>query len=418
MSSSIDFFNRKRNIYKTRSDINLYEIVSKVSEHIFSNYSDLLNKVSLSQVNEKELERAIEKEIHKQGYSELKQDIINHILGYGPLEQYIKNEECSNVFINSHDDVWVQIGRERIKTSINFGNLLNLNYYIRTIQGALGGSLNENEALVKFSDEKNRLRIVCAINPISHLSSTVAIRKHRLNSFTLEDLLDMDMFNEELYGVLKNIATSNLSVMFTGSGGAGKTTLMRAMIEIIDPSTRILVMEEHPELFIKRDNTTQFLTKRDKGRKYTISEFTDFGNLMSIDMYVFGEIRGAEALPFFDGAFAGNVTWNTTHANSSLVALKKMAINMKKAGTDIPIEVFEEQLYDSVDLIIHLDRFRVTEISEVTSDKKINMVYKFKKSFETETFIEGKYEKISDFTNQKLINKVSDLEDIKGGAIC
>jgi len=423
MSTSVDILNRKSNrniVHKGFNDaveMSLYEIVEKVTEHLFKSHTELLNKVSLGKIPERELVIAIEKEIGMNGFkmknmsgSELAKEIKKHLLGYGPLDEYIMNEECSNIFLNGPSDVWVQIGRERIRTNLTFGNNDNLNSYIRTIQNALGGSLNSNDALVKFVDEKNRLRIICAIDPISHLNSTVVIRKHRQSSFTMHDLLVMGMFNEEIMDLLKRISDrGDVSIMFVGRGGAGKTTLMRAMIELFDFSNgfqkRLLVMEEHPELFLNRPNTQQFLTKREKGRSYTIEHFTDYGNLMSIDAYIFGEIRGAEALPFFDGAFAGNITWNTSHSLSADLAIPKMALNMKKAGVDIDISILERQLYESVDLVIHLDLFCINEIAEVDkANKCLNPIYKFKPKIKTPTFMEGEFIKLNSFKNSHLLD--------------
>ncbi len=420
MSSSVDILNRRSSKELTISDTNsskmtLYEIIEKVTEHIFIGSSELLTKVATGKIPEEELERAIEKEIYKNGFKlpnmsggELSREIKKHLLGYGPIQEYVIDENCSNIYINEPNDVWVQVGNERRKTDINFGSVSNLESYIRTIQGSLGGVLNFDEALVKFIDEKNRLRIICAINPISHISPTLIFRKHRKESFDLNDLIELGMFNDEVMNLLKKIAyRGDISIMFTGKGGAGKTTLMRAMIENVDKlnnfKKRILVMEEHPELFIKRPQTHQFLVKRDKGKLYGIDSFTDYGNLMSIDMYVFGEIRGAEALPFFDGAFSGNITWNTSHASSSERAIPKMAINMKRSGTDIDIKILEHQLYESVDMIIHLDSFCITEIAEVDKNNlSINPIYKFKVKERTPTWISGEMQKIGSFKSNHL----------------
>lgn len=426
MSTTVDILNRKKHKEvlvhgEYTGKLTLYEIIDRVTEHIFTGSTELLKKVATGQTPEEELERAIEKEIYKNGFklpgmsgAELSREIKKHLLGYGPIQEFVLDENCSNIYINAPDDVWVQVGAQRFKTNVCFGSVTNLNAYIRTIQGALGGTLNYDEALVRFVDEKNRLRIICGIDPISHLSPTIVIRKHRKNSFDMADLCEIGMFDENIKLLLERIAhRGDISIMFTGKGGAGKTTLMRAMAELIDlPNAfkkRILVMEEHPELFLQRPQTVQFLVKRDRGRVYGIEHFTDYGNLMSIDLYLFGEIRGAEALPFFDGAFAGNITWNTGHSSSAERAIPKMAINMKRSGTDIDISILEHQLYESVDLIIHLDNFCVTEIAEVLKDeRKINSVYKFDVTNRTATWLEGKMNKVGSFRTKHL----EDLEKI------
>lgn len=422
MSTSVDILNRKNHqdvklMGEYTGKLTLYEIIDRVTEHLFIGSTELLSKVATGKTSEEELERAIEKEIYKNGFklpnmsgNDLSKEIKKHLLGYGPIQEYVLDENCSNIYVNGPEDVWAQVGNKRFKTNITFGSVNNLSAYIRTIQGALGGVLNHDEALVRFVDEKNRLRIICAINPISHLSPTIVFRKHRKDSFDMDDLCEIGMFDKTVQALLEKIAhRGDISIMFTGKGGAGKTTLMRAMAELVDQPNnfkkRLLVMEEHPELFLKRPQTVQFLVKRDRGKVYGIEQFTDFGNLMSIDMYIFGEIRGGEALPFFDGALAGNITWNTGHSVSSKRAIEKMAINMKKSGTDIDIKILEHQLYESTDMIIHLENFCVTEISEVLKDEKtINTVYKLDVKEKTATWITGEMKKISSFKSEHLMD--------------
>ncbi len=429
MSTTVDIINRKRHkdlqlTNEYAGKLTLYEIIDRVTEHLFTGSTELLSKVATGKAPEEELERAIEKEIYKNGFklpnmsgNELAKEIKKHLLGYGPIQEYILDENCSNIYINSFDDVWVQVGNIRKKTNINFGSASNLNAYIRTIQGALGGVLNYDEALVRFVDEKNRLRIICAIDPISHMSSTIVFRKHRKDSFDMDDLLEIGMFDTQLKAIMENIAhRGDISVMFTGKGGAGKTTLMRAMAELIDKPNgykkRVLVMEEHPELFLKRPQTVQFLVKKERGKTYSVEHFADYGMLMSMDLFIFGEVRtGYEAMSFFDGAFSGNISWNTGHASSPKRAIPKMAINMKRSGTDIDIQILEHQLYESIDLIIHLDNFCVSEIAEVLKDeKKINTVYKFDVKEKTATWITGDMKKINDFKSPHL----SELNNIRG----
>lgn len=208
--------------------------------------------------------------------------------------------------------------------------------------------------------------------------------------------------------------------MFVGKGGAGKTTLMRAVLEELSKETRILVMEEHPELFLKHPNAIHTLVKRNEyGEVYGIREISDMGLLMSIDVYVYGEIREGEAMTFFNGAFAGNQTFNTAHAGSAKKALRKMMINMKMSGTNLSDEVLLDILYESVNIIVYLDSFTIVEIVEIVSEEKdkYNYLWKFDIKHREATFIQGNHKRVGSLKSESLINKLVQSNLLKEGDI-
>ncbi len=361
-----------------------YEVIEKTATEVIQKHKELISDITLSKVSKQALEPVIIKIMNKRNYKvegttrqELIKAVMDHILGYGPLQPYLDMEECSGIFGNSPDSIWAKIGNKMIKTNINFGTVENMRAYIRTtIQANLKGELNEDKALAKFEDPINKLRIVCAIEPVSHLSPTFVFRKHKKEAFSLTDLIEMGMLTVELAEELKRYTHAGANFIFCGRGGSGKTTLMRALLEEIDPQLRMLVMEEHPELQLKHPNAVQYLVKRNtKGEVYGIEEISDMGLLMTIDMYVFGEIRDAEAMSFYNGAYAGNISWSTGHAGSARKILKKMVINMKKSGCDLSDESLLNMLYESINIIIFMDKFTIGEVVEVVEEGKIEEKY-------------------------------------------
>ena len=226
------------------------------------------------------------------------------------------------------------------------------------------------------------------------------------------------MLTEELANELKKYNEAGANIVICGKGGAGKTTLARALTEELSKETRILLMEEHPEWFLKHKGALQYLVKRnEKGHVTNLAELTDYGLLMTIDRYIFGEIRGGEAMPFFKGALSGNATMTTTHTNNARAAINMLMLNMKMSGTDIPSEVLKDILYNSINLIIYMDSFTVMEVVEVVyEDKnKFNDLWNFDISNKEVTFIEGKHMKINKIKSEEMKKKLHDSGLIRNG---
>ncbi|KAB3535637.1 CpaF family protein [Alkaliphilus pronyensis] len=398
-----------------------YEVIERIALETIKEHKDLIGEITLSKAPKASLELAVLKILNKRNYKvvdvsrkDLVKDVIDHILGYGLLQPYLDMEDCSGIFINGPDNCWIKVGKEIKRVNVSFGSIDNLKSYIRTtIQANLKGELNDDKALAKFEDPVNKLRIICAIDPVAHISPTAVFRKHKGEAFSLNDLVEMDMLTIELAEDLKRYGRAGANFIFCGRGGSGKTTLMRALLEEVQEELRILTMEEHGELFLKHPNAVQLLVKRNtKGEVYGIEELSDMGLLMTIDMYVFGEIRGAEAMSFYNGAFAGNISWTTGHSGDARKILRKMMINMKMSGTNLSDEILLDMLYESVNIIVFLDKFTVGEVVEVVPEekegKKYNTIWKLEKTNNQVTFIEGQHIKVGKLKSADMINKLAE----------
>lgn len=405
--------------------ISIYDVISKIADEVIKTHKDLIADITLSKSPKSALEKSILKIIVKNNYKvaqvnrqELVKEVIDHILGYGIMQKYIDLPDFNNAYINGPDNVWIKRGSRMERVNVNFGSNENLLKYIQTtIQATLKGEINENKALVKFEDKQNKLRIICGISPITTISPTIVIRKHREDAYSLQELMELGMLSEELADDLVRYAQAGANIIFVGKGGAGKTTLMRAVLEELDYDKRILVMEEHPELFLQHPNAVHTLVKRNQyGEIYGIRELSDMGLLMSIDAYVYGEIREGEAMTFFNGAFAGNQTFNTAHAGSARKTLRKLMINMKMSGTNLSDAVLMDILYESVNIIIYLDSFIVTEVVEVLSDGdegSYNDLWSFNIEQRETTFLKGSHRRVGRIKSEDMLTKMRQAGLIK-----
>jgi pilus assembly protein CpaF len=421
-------FVQKQDKKDNQTFISVYDVVSRIADEVVKYHKDLIVDITLSKSPKSALEKVILKIINEKNYKvakinreELIKEVTDHILGYGILQKYIDLPDFSDAYINSPDNIWIKCGDKMERVNESFGSNENLlNYIQTTIQANLKGEINENKALVKFEDKEKKLRIICGISPVTTISPTIVIRKHREDAYTLEDLIKTGMLNRKQAEDLVRYAKSGANIMFVGKGGTGKTTLMRAVLEELEEERRILVMEEHPELFLKHPNAVHTLVKRNEyGEIYGIRELSDMGLLMSIDVYVYGEIREGEAMTFFNGAFAGNQTFNTAHAGSGSSALRKMMINMKMSGTNLSDDVLLDILYESVNIIVYLDSFKIMEIVEVVSEEKekYNYLWNFDVQHRETTFIQGRHKRVGCLKSNDMITKLGQNNLLEDGDV-
>lgn len=377
-----------------------YEVIALIIDELRKDRQDLIRQ-AIRDGRSEAIVPAIKQVLAQNAYSvegmtteELQQAVLDHMIGYGPAEQWLEHPEFVGWFVNDYDDVWVQLGRKMVRLETGFGTAENVRRYIERITGNLTGEINEDNPVGKFFDAGRNLRIIVAYPPIAYICPTVVIRKQPKNPWTLDGLVECGTLNKAMADDLRSYAASGANITITGIPGSGKTTVLRAVAEQVPETERMLVMEDHPELEIRRRNTVHWLTKKlSKGQRVDLEQLTNYGLMGSFSYYVFGEIRDGDAFYFFNGAFAGNRTLNTGHAQACKESLERLRINMKMAGVPMGDQDLMEILYKSIDVIVYMNNFRVIEIAEVNeATREIKTLWEYTPARKNQWTRSGKVE--------------------------
>lgn len=169
-------------------------------------------------------------------------------------------------------------------------------------------------------------RLAAALPPASAFGIVISIRK--FGRFrTLEDLRDGGMMNEEVYGMLVDLAQSRRNTLVSGVMGSGKTTLTMGMIEKLPEDARIITMEKPIELRIFHRNAIRFeaVTEIGEQQEVTLGDLLTWSLRFNADYLVFGEVRAEEAGEMLRAMRTGHPGISTIHAMTSELALKQAA---------------------------------------------------------------------------------------------
>lgn len=136
---------------------------------------------------------------------------------------------------------------------------------------------------------------------------------------------------------------------------------------------------------------------------------------MSNDVIVIGELKGAEAMNFFDGVSTGHTGYATVHAENASLVLDRLVTLMKKdvSAQQYSDNYLKEILAQSVDLIIYMKNFKICEICEVNFSYKSGInyekLYEFIPEKETNGDISGRFE-IRKEISEKIKEKMKFIE--------
>lgn len=357
--------------YENEEDVfHRTELLYELQDEIVAELSGLITDVVSGKAPKKTLIAAIELRIsEKKGVenpSSTARLILDNIYGYGWLQDYIEDPDITDIDVLRYDCVMVRsFGKYRFIES-EFTSERQLERFCKFVVIRSGGNINESQPHCRVADTENKLRINVCIAPRNATGPSLTIRKHSDEARSLEDLLDAGMLTKQQFDQLEESCKKQENILICGKGAAGKTTLLRAIIDRSDPMERILICEKDAEIFPSKKNCiVQRITKnRDEASKIDLNTLIEEGLTMSLDTYCIGEITGQEAWPLVKAGFSDHRTLATIHAKSAGEAVDRMLMLCTEQSR-LSESVIQEMIEKSVDIIIYLREFKIEEMLRI-----------------------------------------------------
>lgn len=296
---------------------------------------------------------------------------IDKIYGYGILQKYIDNECVTDIRVVSYKDIYIKEKGNWKKIRESFDSKEGLEEYVRFCALKNNANINFETPVVIFSDRKNSLRIEAGIEPANIVGPSIVFRIHRKNvEADLEKLyVEYNMLDKNSYKVIKKEIGNMKNVILCGKGGSGKTTLLKALIQRIPKEVAITTNEETAELYLKDRNVIQreCILNRMENKNVDLEQLSRHSLVMSNDVIIIGELKGAEANSFFDSISTGHTGLATIHADGVKNTVDRIITLIKK---DVKAQYYTEEflrrfLSSSIDYIIFLKDFKVCEIANI-----------------------------------------------------
>jgi pilus assembly protein CpaF len=361
-------------------------LVSAIAVDILTKDPMLVANVAAGKISKSVLEASIlhstenKRQLFGFYQDELLKRVLDFMFGYGPLQDYIEQEDITDIDGTRFNEFSIKVKGERKAVSIGFQDEKMFDTYCRLIIIRNGGVINENDSHCRVVDEKHRLRINVSIPPRNVTGPSISIRKHRPKGYTLDELLELGMLTTENRGILAALAQMDASVIFCGKGASGKTTLLRAFINSMPLMERILVVESDSEIYPEKPYCIAQRIKKSNegGRTVTLKELVADGLTMSLDTYCIGEIVGEEAWEFLKAAFSGHKCLATAHSESAQDTMDRLLTLSRSASSGESETVMKKMIAKGIDIVVYLSNFKVIEILKVID------YHSEKKTYETE----------------------------------
>jgi pilus assembly protein CpaF len=304
----------------------------------------------------------------------LVQEILNEVLGYGPLEPLLKDPDISDILVNGYDKVWVERRGKLERVSLRFRNNTHLLQIIDRIVSSVGRRIDETNPMVdaRLADGS---RVNAIIPPLALDGPSLSIRRFGTVPITAANLIAFGSVPREMMDVLRGCVSSKLNVLVSGGTGSGKTTLLNVLSSFIPESERIVTIEDSAELQMQQEHVVRLETRPAnlEGRgQVDQRDLVRNALRMRPDRIVLGEVRGEEAMDMLQAMNTGHEgSLSTIHANNARDAIGRLESMVSMGMPNMTDKSIRLTISRAIDVIIQLDRLidgkrRVISISEVT----------------------------------------------------
>ncbi len=245
----------------------------------------------------------------------------SELTGAGPLEPLLRDPATTDVLVNGPADVWVDRGRGLVPAPIQFPDEEAVRRLAQRLAAAAGRRLDDARPWVDGTlPDGTRLHAI--LPPLALHGTCLSLRSLRSRTFSLTDLVAHGTLTAESARLVEAVVRARLAFLVTGGTGCGKTTLLSTLLGLIEPSERLLLVEDAPELWPEHQHVVRLTARTSNvegAGEVTLRDLVRQSLRMRPDRLVVGEVRGAEVIELLTAFNTGHDGGaGTIHANSAI----------------------------------------------------------------------------------------------------
>ncbi len=310
--------------------------------------------------------------------------LVRLTVGFGMTEVVLSDENVEDVYVNAPiglSTLFIKHSKYGECSSNIVPNAKEIDAWASRFRLMSGRPLDEGHPILdtELETENVRARVAIAQRPLSPGGVSIAFRRHRSEPWTMPLFIDNKMVSPFAAGLLWYLVEGARTILISGTRGAGKTSLMSAMMSLLMKKYRIITVEDTLELPIDSfiglgyDILSMKVQSAIFGEKSELSAEEGIRTTLRLgdSALVIGEVRSTEAKALYEAMRVGalsNVVMGTIHSENPYGVFDRVVNDL-----GVPVTSFKAtDIIVSANKIKSIDRLtekrRVLNITEVRKD--------------------------------------------------
>jgi pilus assembly protein CpaF len=288
------------------------------------------------------------------------------LFGVGRLQPLLEDEQVENIDINGCDRVFIGYadGQEVLGEPVAESDeeLVELVQVLAAYSGLSSRPFDTaNPQLDIRLPDGSRLSAVMDVT----VRPAISIRRARLGKVFLADLVGNGTLSPDLAAFLAAATGARKNIMIAGATNAGKTTLLRAIVNQIPATERLITVERSLELGIDHfpelhPNVIAFeerLANMEGQGAISMAELVRRSLRMNPSRVIVGEVLGDEIVTMLNAMSQGNDgSLSTIHSNSSLEVFNRIATYAIQSAERLPVEATHMLIAGAIDFVVFVEK--------------------------------------------------------------
>ena len=312
-------------------------------------------------------------QLNRPEQQDLVYQLVNDMMGLGPLEPLLEDESVTDIMINGPKQVYVERFGKLELTSVGFEDNTHLLNICNRIVSRIGRRVDESSPICDARlFDGSRVNII--IPPLAIDGASVSIRKFGKRQIGFEQMTQQGNISPAMATLLRIAARCRLNLIVSGGTGSGKTTMLNALSGMIDDGERVVTIEDAAELRLQQPHVVRLETRPpnlEGNGEITMRDLVKNALRMRPDRIILGEVRGPEAIDLLQAMNTGHDgSMGTLHANRPREALTRLENMVTMGVASLPPKAIRTQVAGSLQMIVQIARMRdgirrVTHVTEV-----------------------------------------------------
>jgi pilus assembly protein CpaF len=300
--------------------------------------------------------------------------VVDEVVGAGVLQQFLHDDDVSDVLVNGPGPVWVDRGHGPVATDVAIADEQSARRLAQRLVAACGRRLDD---AVPYADARlaDGTRLHAVLPPLSPGGTLLSLRLPPRRTFTLSDLIRVGSIPAAAADLLDALVQQRIAFVISGGTGTGKTTVLSTLLSLADARERIVLVEDAIELKPHHPHVVRLesrLPNAEGAGGVDLSVLVRQALRMRPDRLVVGEVRGREVVDLLAALNTGHEGGaSTVHANRAEHVPARFEALGVAAG--LSREAVHSQLAAAVEIVLHVrrdgdGRRRISGVAVVRSD--------------------------------------------------